>query len=43
MDTKQVNDALEKLFREEDERIVFWNDPDKEFADYVSEQLFSIT
>ncbi len=41
MDTKQVNDALEKLFLEEDQRIVFWNDPDKEFADYMSEQLFS--
>ena len=39
MDTKQVNDALEKLFREE--RIVFWNDPDKEFVDYLTEQLFS--
>jgi len=30
MDTKQVNNALEKLFLEEDERIVFWNDPDKD-------------
>jgi uncharacterized protein (TIGR02687 family) len=41
MDTKQVNNALEKLFREEGARIVFWNDPDKEFAEYVSGQLFS--
>ena len=39
MDTKQVNDALERLFQEE--RIVFWNDPDKEFVGYLSGQLFS--
>ncbi len=41
MDTKQVNDALEKLFLEENERIVFWNDPDKEFVDYATGQFFS--
>jgi len=39
MDTKQVNDALDKLFREE--RIVFWNDPDREFIGYLTGQLFS--
>lgn len=39
MDTKQVNDALDKLFREE--RIVFWNDPDREFVGYLTGQLFS--
>ncbi len=39
MDTKQVSDALEKLFQEE--RIVFWNDPEKEFVEYLSGQLFS--
>jgi uncharacterized protein (TIGR02687 family) len=39
MDTKQVNDALDKLFREE--RIIFWNDPDREFVDYLSGSLFS--
>lgn len=39
MDTKQVNDALEKLFREE--RIVFWNDPDREFVGYLTGSLFS--
>jgi uncharacterized protein (TIGR02687 family) len=39
MDTKQVNDALDKLFREE--RIVFWNDPDREFVGYFTGQLFS--
>src|SRR5262245_58136218 len=31
MDTKQINDALERIFTEDDARIVFWNDPDKEF------------
>jgi hypothetical protein len=41
METRQVNNALEKLFREEGARIVFWNDPDKEFTDYVSGQLLS--
>ena len=39
MNIKQVTDALEKLFREE--RIVFWNDPEKEFVDYLIGQLFS--
>lgn len=34
MDTKQVNEALEKLFKTE--RIVFWNDPEREFVDYLS-------
>lgn len=32
MDTKQLNDALERLFSEEKERIVFWNDPEREFT-----------
>ena len=31
MDTKQLNEALNKIFVEEDERIVFWNDPQQEF------------
>lgn len=39
MDSKQVNEALEKLFRTE--RIVFWNDPDREFVDYLDGGLFS--
>lgn len=39
MDTKQVNDALEKLFQQE--RIVFWNDPDREFVSYLKGSLFS--
>lgn len=39
MDIKQVNEALEKLFKTE--RIVFWNDPEREFVDNLSGALFS--
>lgn len=38
MDTKQLNEALNKIFVEDDERIVFWNDPQQEF-DRVVENL----
>ncbi len=31
MDTAKIETALNKLFHEEGHRIVFWNDPDKEF------------
>lgn len=31
MDTNKLNDALERLFTEDNERIVFWNDPEREF------------
>lgn len=31
MDTKQLNDALDRLFSE-GHRIVFWNDPEREFV-----------
>ena len=30
-DLNQINTALERLFNEEGHRIVFWNDPDREF------------
>ena len=30
-DLNQINSALERLFNEESQRIVFWNDPDQEF------------
>ena len=30
-DLNQINTALERLFNEEGQRIVFWNDPDQEF------------
>ena len=41
MDTKQVNDALEKLFLNENERIIFWSDPDREIVDDMNEHIFS--
>jgi uncharacterized protein (TIGR02687 family) len=39
MDTKQVNDALDKLFQQQ--RIIFWNDPDREFVEYLSGSIFA--
>ncbi len=30
-DLNQIHAALERLFNEEGQRIVFWNDPDREF------------
>lgn len=35
MDTKQINDALDRIFHEEDARIVFWNDPEREFLNVL--------
>jgi len=32
-DFKQIHAALYRVFHEEDQRIVFWNDPDQEFLD----------
>ena len=32
MDNSQIENALTRLFDEEGHRIVFWNDPDQEFA-----------
>jgi hypothetical protein len=37
MDTKQLNEALSKLFVDEGARIVFWNDPEHEFIDFTSQ------
>lgn len=31
MDTRQIHDTLDRFYKEENARIVFWNDPDKEF------------
>ena len=30
-DLNQITQALERLFNQEGQRIVFWNDPDREF------------
>ena len=35
MDTKQINDALDRIFTEENQRIVFWNDPEREFQNIL--------
>jgi uncharacterized protein (TIGR02687 family) len=34
-DLKQIQSALHRLFHEEANRIVFWNDPDREFEDAI--------
>jgi uncharacterized protein (TIGR02687 family) len=36
MDTKQINEALNRIFNEEGHRIVFWNDPQQEFEAVLS-------
>jgi len=35
MDTQQINDALDRIFHEEDTRIVFWKDPEREFQNVL--------
>ena len=37
MDTSQVTKGLQKLYREEGARIVFWHDPEREFEETLSE------
>src|SRR5262249_34826588 len=32
-DLNQIHTALKRFFNEEGQRIVFWNDPDREFED----------
>ena len=34
-DIKQINDALDHVFKEEQRRIVFWNDPEREFQNIL--------
>src|SRR5450755_3136046 len=34
-DLKQIHTALERLFNEEGQRIVFWNDPEREFQNVL--------
>ena len=40
MDTKQLDDALARLFRDEGARIVFWHDPAQEFLDFITRLPF---
>ena len=36
-DVSQIQSALNRVFNAEGQRIVFWNDPDREFEDTLSE------
>src|SRR5262245_60749593 len=40
MDTKQLDDALTRLFVDDGERIVFWHDPAHEFLDFMDRLPF---
>ena len=40
MDTKQLDDALARLFIDEGARIVFWHDPAHEFMDFMNRLPF---
>ena len=40
MDTKQLDDALARLFVDDGERIVFWHDPAQEFLDFMNRLPF---
>jgi uncharacterized protein (TIGR02687 family) len=35
MDTRQINEALDHIFNTEGNRIVFWNDPEREFQNIL--------
>ena len=37
MDLTQLNQALAKVFAEENARVVFWNDPEQEFVDSLAD------
>jgi uncharacterized protein (TIGR02687 family) len=44
MTSDQITTALERLYTENGYRIVFWNDPDREFSDFVgSMELAGVT
>jgi len=34
-DLDQIHVALTRLFQEEEQRVVFWNDPDREFDEMM--------
>ena len=35
MDSKHLTTALDRIFNEEGKRIVFWNDPEREFLEFI--------
>jgi len=40
IDTKQINETLDRLFNEEGQRIIFWNDPEQEFLEFMDRLPF---
>jgi uncharacterized protein (TIGR02687 family) len=40
MEERQINDALDRVFKEEGARIVFWNDPEQEFLNFMDRLPF---
>ncbi|MDO9567221.1 MAG: hypothetical protein Q7J15_10825 [Candidatus Desulfaltia sp.] len=36
MDIKQIKDSLNKIFKEENKRIILWHDTEKEFENTIS-------
>ncbi len=38
-DLSQVTTALDRIFHEEGNRIVFWNDPEREFLDFIDTNM----
>lgn len=40
MEEKQLTDALTKIFIQDNARIVFWNDPEREFEGFIQQQMF---
>jgi hypothetical protein len=37
MDTKQLTTALDRIYNQEANHIVFWHDPKREFLDFIDE------
>jgi hypothetical protein len=35
MDTKQLTTALDRIYTQENNRIVFWHDPERGFLDFI--------
>ncbi len=36
MDVQQITDALDRVFKDENTRLVFWEDPEGEFVEHLS-------
>ena len=42
MEMKPILDALERLYSQKDARIVFWHDPAKEFAEFMTGRMLPL-